>query len=59
MNEYKALLRPVGSCTLPEDCREWEFVHRPDTLDGGRYGVIRLTRTLTKDEQERFALRPC
>lgn len=56
---YKALLRPVSFYTLPDDVgRTWEFVHKPDTLEGGRYGVIKLRRELTKDEQDRFAMRP-
>ena len=54
---YKALLRPVSFCTLPDDeeiQKGWTYVHHPETYAGGRYGVISLPRELTRDEMDRF-----
>ena len=54
---YKALLRPVSFCTLPDDeaiQKGWTYVHHPETYEGGRYGVIALPRELTRDEMDRF-----
>ena len=48
---YKAMLRPVALWTLPMDIREWRYVHRPESLEGGRYGVIALPRALDEDER--------
>ncbi len=55
---YKAMLRPVALWTLPMDIREWRYVHRPESLEGGRYGVIALPRALDEDERSRFGLEP-
>ena len=55
---YRAVRRPVGFSTLPEGIEEWAFVHRPETREGGRYGVIVTSRALTVDECDRFDLTP-
>ena len=52
---YRATQRPVSFCTLPENVG-WEFVHRPGSAEGGRYGVIRISRALTPGEIENFSL---
>ena len=57
---YRAYLRPVSFCTLPDDIAKsnWEFIHQPNSLDGGMFGVIAVHRKLTEDEQSRFGLMP-
>ena len=52
---YRATLRPVSFCTLPENIH-WEFVHQPGSAEGGRHGVIRTSRALTPGEIDNFSL---